>query len=114
MIVNLLDRSTKVAPKVVTIPVETDDRRLNAPLILSNGDVAVICQFIKVLMPAAGERQTIHMGDKVSGTALVPMPAPVVQQIPRLRGTRFFIDRNGTLVIVGGETSRAEALITPK
>ena len=72
-----------------------------APLSLNQEDIAVIRAFIK--LPPADARTTasISVGDLVPEARLLQMPESITEKLPKLRGTRFTVDRNQAIVIVG-------------
>ena len=82
-------------------------------IVLSNDDRKLIRQFIKVLPPKPGAKQRIHLDDKISNHASVPVPQSLVDQMPKLRGARFLLDQNGDIIIIGAGSTRADAVVTP-
>jgi len=83
----------------------------HAALTLSETDKKMIRQFIKFLPPKPGAKPKIQLGDEISSASSAPIPQALVDQLPKLRGARFSIDQDGTIVIVGEGSSRADALI---
>jgi hypothetical protein len=83
----------------------------HAALTLSQADKKMVRQFIKFLPPKPGAKPKIQLGDEISSTSSAPVPQTLVDQLPKLRGARFSIDQDGTIVIVGEGSSHADALI---
>lgn len=108
-----LTKIEKAGQQVIAPPPgETKARARHAPLALSDSDVKVIRQFIRVLPQKPGGQQTIHLGDEISNSALASVPDSLVDQLPALRGSRFLIDKDGSIVIVGAGSDRADAIIS--
>jgi hypothetical protein len=110
-----LERLEKTARQRIVIkepPVSEPQPQL-AQLALNEADRKLIRQFIKVLPPKPGAQPKIHLGDKISDVTLVPVPESLVEQVPKLRGARFSIDQNGSIIIIGEGSSRADAVIAP-
>lgn len=80
-------------------------------LALSEDDIKIIRQYIRVLAPKSPGEARIHVGDEVSHA--VPVPDALVEQMPKLRGAKFSIDQNGAIVILGNGSRRADAVISP-
>jgi hypothetical protein len=83
----------------------------HAGLTLSEADKKMVRQFIKFLPPKPGAKPKIHLGDEILSTSSAPIPQELIDQLPKLRGARFSIDQDGTIVIVGEGSSHADALI---
>ncbi len=101
------ERITKEARTVNAAPRRT-------PVTLSNDDTKAIRAFIKVLPSKPGSQQKIHVGEEVSDTSAVPMPDSLVNQIPKLRGSRFIVDDNGAIILIGEGSNHADAIIEPQ
>jgi hypothetical protein len=86
----------------------------HVPITLGNDDMKVIRAFIKVLPSKPGAQQKIHLGDEISDIPSAPVPESLVKQLPKLRGASFFIDQNGAIIIIGGGSKRADAVIEPQ
>jgi hypothetical protein len=84
------------------------------PITLSNDDMKAIRGFIKVLPSQPGTQQKFHVGDEISNFRSAPVPEPLVNQMPKLRGARFLVDDNGAIIIIGDGSNRADALIEPQ
>lgn len=80
-------------------------------LSLTDADKKLIRQFITFLPPEPGAKQKIHLGDKIADTALASVPDALVDELPKLRGARFLVDQDGTIVISAQGSDRANALI---
>ena len=87
------------------------DNQPHAALALSQDDRKIIRQFIKILPPKPGAKSSIQLGDQVLSSSSAPIPGELVDRIPKLRGARFSIDQDGTIVIFGEGSSHADALI---
>jgi hypothetical protein len=83
-------------------------------LALSKDEKATIRQFIRVLPPAPGGQPKIRIGDAVPNVASAPIPDALVEQMPKLRGARFLIDRDGAIVLLGEGSNRADAIVSPR
>lgn len=110
-----LDRVEKVAEQRIFVkePAISETQPKHVPFALSEADRKLIRQFIKTLPSKPGAQQKIHIGDKISGMPLVPVPESLVARLPKLRGARFSIDQNGAIVIIGEGSSHADAVIAP-
>jgi len=84
------------------------------PITLSNDDIKAIRGFIKVLPSQPGTQPKFHVGDEISNFRSTPVPEPLVNQLPKLRGTRFLVDENGAIIIIGDGSSRADVVIEPQ
>ena len=82
------------------------------PIELGNDDMKAIRASIRVLPSKPGEvQQKTRVGDKISDTKSAPIPESLVTQMPKLRGTKFFVDQNGAIIIIGEGSNRADAVI---
>jgi len=84
-----------------------------ASFTLTQDEVKLIRDFIKVPPAPPGAARNINIGDLLSDTALAPLPEPIMKKAPKLLGATFTVDRNGTIVVVAPGTNRAEVLINP-
>jgi hypothetical protein len=91
---------------------EAPPRRV--PITLSNDDMKAIRSFIKVLPSQPGTQQKFHLGDEISNFRSAPVPDPLVNQLPKLRGAKFLVDENGAIIIIGDGSNRADAVIEPQ
>jgi hypothetical protein len=100
--------------QVVKEPKILDALARHTPITLGDDDMKAIRAFIKVLPSQPGLQQKIHVGDKILDNRTAPVPEPLVNQLPKLRGAKFFVDQNSAIIIVGAGSSRADAVIEPK
>ena len=100
--------------QVVKEPKILDALARHTPITLGNDDMKAIRAFIKVLPSQPGLQQKIHVGDKVLDNRTAPVPEPLVNQLPKLRGAKFFVDQNSAIIIVGEGSNRADAVIEPQ
>ena len=84
------------------------------PITLGNDDMKAIRASIKVLPSKPGAQQKIRVGDKISDVRSAPVPESLVNQMPKLRGAKFFVDQNGAIIIIGEGSNRADAVIEPQ
>jgi len=86
-----------------------------APIELGNDDMKAIRASIRVLPSKSGaEQPKTRVGDKISDTKSAPIPESLVAQMPKLRGTKFFVDQNSAIIIIGEGSSRVDAVIEPQ
>jgi hypothetical protein len=83
------------------------------PFVLSRDDIQLIRDFIKVAPSPPGAPRRINLGDFLADTALTPMPEPIMDKLPKLRGARFTIDRNSAIVVVAPGTNQVAVIINP-
>ena len=100
--------------QVVKEPKILDALARHTPITLGNDDMKAIRAFIKVLPSKTGSQQKIHVGDKILDIRSAPVPEPLVNKLPKLRGATFFVDENGAIIIVGEGSKRADAVIEPQ
>jgi hypothetical protein len=43
---------------------------------------------------------------------MAPIPASLVDQMPKLRGARFSIDQDGAIIIIGEGSNRVDAVLS--
>jgi hypothetical protein len=82
------------------------------PLSFSDADIKIIRQFIKVLPPKPGTPQKIHLGDEIRNMAVAPVPQSLIDQLPKLRGARFSIDQDGSIIISGEGSNQVDAVLS--
>jgi len=92
-------------------PERAANRPQHTALTLSKADKKLVRQFIKFLPPKPGAKPKIQLGDEISSASSAPIPQELIDQLPKLRGARFSIDQDGTIVIVGEGSSHADVLI---
>src|SRR5262249_39790716 len=86
-----------------------------APIELGNDDMKAIRASIRVLPSTSGaEQPKTRVGDKISDTKSAPIPESLVTQMPKLRGTKFFVDQNSAIIIIGEGSNRVDAVIEPQ
>ena len=88
-------------------------RTPQAPFALSRDEIQLIRDFVKVPPPLPGAARNINVGDLLLGIALAPLPEPIMEKVPKLRGARFTVDRNGAIVVVAPGTNRVDVIINP-
>ena len=88
------------------------NRSARAAITLSEDEIKLVRTFIKVPPPTSGTPQTISIGDSVPPSALMLIPVPLMDKLPKLKDARFTVDRNGAIVIVG-PASRVEVVLSP-
>jgi hypothetical protein len=98
----------------------TDDRMLDNAIAvptpafaLTRDEIQVIRDFIKVPPPLPGTPQNINVGDRIPDTALASLPEPIMEKVPKLRGSRFTVDRNSAIIVVAPGTNRVDVIINP-
>jgi hypothetical protein len=108
-----------------TVKTETDVRQKNpentadlenranrqSGIELSKDEIQYIREYIKPAPRAAVPASTINVGELFEG-ATIPLPAPLVERIPKLLGARFGI-RNGAIVILKRGSNRVNAVLFP-
>jgi hypothetical protein len=115
-----LEESVAAALVSEKIKHSIDDRMLGsvavtptASFALTRDEVQLIRDFIKVPPPLLGTTQNINVGDHLPETTLAPLPEPIMEKVPKLRGARFTVDRNSAIVVVAPGTDRAGVIINP-
>jgi hypothetical protein len=81
---------------------------------LSNDEIKLIRGSIKVVPAQPGAEQKVQLGQEISASSTVPVPASVVGQIAKLHGARFLVDDNGAIVISGEGSNHADVVIEPQ
>ena len=85
------------------------------PIELGNDDMKAIRASIRVLpSKSEAEQPKTRVGDKISDTKSAPIPESLVAQMPKLRGTKFFVDQNSAIIIIGEGNNRVDAIIEPQ
>ena len=105
----LLQQTTKAAP--APAPATKASKKISQPLSFSDSEIRVIRQFIKVLPSKPGALEKIHLGDEATKLSLAPLPEALVNQMSKLRGARFSIDENGSIIIVAAGSNRVDVVI---
>jgi hypothetical protein len=78
---------------------------------LSKDEIQYIREYIKPAPGAALAGTAINVGELFEG-ATIPLPAPLMEKIPKLQGARFAI-RNGAIVILKRGSNRVNAVLFP-
>lgn len=78
---------------------------------LSRDEIQYIREYIKPAPRAALAEPAINVGELFEG-ATIPLPAPLMEKIPKLLGARFAI-RNGAIVILKRGSNRVNAVLLP-
>ncbi|PAY05948.1 hypothetical protein CK489_23700 [Bradyrhizobium sp. UFLA03-84] len=81
-----------------------------AALNLSREEAQLIKEYIKAAPSAGASGPPVNVGDPVTG-AMIPLPSPLTDKIPRLVGARFAI-RNGAIIISTRSSRRVDAVLT--
>jgi hypothetical protein len=79
---------------------------------LSDDEKRLVRSMIRVAPRAPGTAQTINVDDAIPSSALIPIPEQLMEKLPKLKGARFTVDRNGAIAIVGPH-GRVEIVISP-
>ena len=82
-----------------------------AALNLSPEEIQLVKVYIKPAPSTGTPAGTLKVGDIVDG-AMIPLPSPLTEKIPRLAGARFAI-RNGAIIIVRKDSRQADAVLAP-
>ncbi len=82
-----------------------------APLNLSREEIQLIRDYIKPVPSAGTSAPAINVGDPIGG-AIIPLPSPLTEKVPRLVGARF-TTRNGVIIISTKNSRRADAVLAP-
>ena len=95
----------KIQP-VANVPTRT-------PVVLNNSDIQLIREFVKVPPAKPGVAQDVAVGDTIPETSLGPIPEPIVEKLPKLKGAKFHIGANSAIIISGPGSNRADVIILP-
>ena len=82
-----------------------------APLTFSREEAQLIREYIKPAPFAGIASPAINVGDPIGG-AMIPLPSPLMEKIPKLLGARF-TTRNGSIIIVKRDSRQADAVLGP-
>jgi hypothetical protein len=80
---------------------------------LTRDEIQLIRDFIKVPPPLPGVVQSINAGDRLPDSSLAPLPEPIMEKVPKLKGARFTVDRNSAIIVVAPGNNRADVFINP-
>ena len=83
----------------------TDQTALN----LSRDEVQLIKEYIKAVPSTGIATPAISVGDLIGG-AMIPLPSPLPERVPKLIGARF-TTRNGAIIISAKNGRRADAVL---
>src|SRR5216684_3011513 len=78
---------------------------------LSREEIQLIRDYIKPSPSAGTALPVINVGDQVSG-AIIPLPSPLTEKVPKLLGARF-TTRNGSIIILRRDSRHADAVLPP-
>jgi hypothetical protein len=78
---------------------------------LSADEAQLVREYIKPAPSTGAPANAVKVGDIVDG-AMIPLPSPVTDKIPKLLGARFAI-RNGTIIIVRKASHQVDAVLAP-
>jgi hypothetical protein len=78
---------------------------------LSREEIQLIKDYIKPAPAVGAAAPPINVGDPVEG-AMIPLPSPLTDKVPKLIGGRFTI-RNGAIIIVKRDSRQADAVLGP-
>lgn len=82
-----------------------------AALNLSSEEIQLVKVYIRPAPSTGTPAGAMKVGDIVDG-AMIPLPSPLTEKIPRLAGARFTI-RNGAIIIVRKDSRQADAVLAP-
>ena len=82
-----------------------------AALNLSSEEIQLVKVYIRPAPSTGAPADAIKVGDIVDG-AMIPLPSPLTEKIPKLLGARFAI-RNGAIIIVRKDSRQADAVLAP-
>jgi len=88
----------------------TPIRSEQASLTFSREEVQLIRDYIKPAPFAGIASPAINVGDPIG--AMIPLPSPLMEKVPKLRGARF-TTRNGAIIISVKNSRRADAVLAP-
>jgi len=79
---------------------------------LSPEEIQMIRDYIKPAPYSGPVGPPVNVGDPVT-TAMIPLPSPLTDKIPKLLGARFAI-QNGAIIIVRRNSRNAEIVLAPR
>jgi hypothetical protein len=88
---------------------DSEVRNEPASLNLTRDEIQLIRDYIKPAFSPGIAAPEINVGDAV-GSAMIPLPAQLMDKIPRLLGARF-TTRNGAIVIIKRGSHQADAVL---
>jgi len=78
---------------------------------LSREEIQLIKDYVKPAPIVGAAAPAVNVGDPVEG-AMIPLPAPLTDKVPKLLGGKFTI-RNGAIIIVKRDSRQADAVLAP-
>jgi cell division protein FtsB len=78
---------------------------------LSTEEAQLVREYIKPAPSAGAPANTVKVGDVADG-AMIPLPSPLTEKVPKLLGARFTI-RNGAIIIVRKDSRQVDAVVAP-
>ena len=94
-------------PGVFGGKIRSDQTGLN----LSREEIQLIKDYVKPAPSAGAAAPAVNVGDPVEG-AMIPLPSPLTDKVPKLVGGKFTI-RNGAIIIVKRDSRQADAVLAP-
>ena len=80
---------------------------------LTQEEMQLVRSYIKASPVAPNAAPTMSMGGDLTAATLLPLPAQIVEKLPRLAGARFTVDRNGAIIISLRNSRVADVVIQP-
>ena len=77
---------------------------------LSTEEAQLVREYIKPAPSAGAPENTVKVGDVVDG-AMIPLPSPLTEKVPKLVGAKFTI-RDGVIIIVRKDSRQVDAVLT--
>ena len=77
---------------------------------LSTEEAQLVREYIKPAPSAGAPENTVKVGDVMDG-AMIPLPSPLTEKVPKLVGAKFTI-RDGVIIIVRKDSRQVDAVIT--
>jgi hypothetical protein len=87
---------------------------VQTPLVLSDDQMQLIRDHIKMPPAPSGAPPTISVGDVLPPAKLIPVPRSLSDKIPTLVGARFTTDKNNAIIIARGADNRVDLVVPPK
>ena len=110
-----LERSVKrvsdAQSEVASDRTEFKDARTQTPIVLSDDEIQLVHQFIKVVPERTRAQPMLKIGDEVVQSDSFQVPNKLAAKVPKLQGTRFAFDKNGAILIIGTNNNRVDAVI---
>jgi hypothetical protein len=90
---------------------ESKDARTQTAIVLSDGEIQLVHQFIKLAPARIKAQPMLKVGDEVAQSDSFPVPYKMAAKLPKLQGARFAFDKNGAIVIIDPNNNRVNAVI---